>query len=555
MATNTVFHNTSAIGNEGSAAETRDAAFDEQAMSLKDNVKLYWPGVLWALNVSFSLIMEGFDIVLLQSLYAMPQFNQKYGVLADDGTYTIPASWKTALSNGALCGQIIGLFFGGFFVDRYGYKKTIAGAQLLMKATIFALFFAPNVQILLLGEILCGVPWGMFQCMATAYSSDVVSLKLRPILCTWGNACWVIGQLIASSVLRGMLDRADQWAYRIPFALQWAFTLPLWIYIIYGPESPWWLVRKNRIPEAKQVILSLTSRTNTTFNPDAYVAMMTETNEREALISAGTSYLDCFKGTNLRRTECASLVWLIQATCGSTFMGYSTYFYQQAGLPTKMAFNFTMGQYAIGIVGTLGSWFLIGYIGRRTIYLVGCCILFYLLLQTGFISLLPETNKPSRWAIGSSLLVYTFIYDLTVGPICYALISELSSTRLKSKTIVISRMTYIVGSIISNFITNYQLTPLPTGWDWGARSAFFWAASCALCVFWIYFRLPEPKGRTCGEMDVLFECKISARNFKETKIEDLVLTANMSTGVASSMATEEAGKRTAGNPIRNRDQV
>lgn len=58
---------------------------------------------------------------------------------------------------------------------------------------------------------------GTFQCLATAYSSDVVSLKLRPILCTWGNACWVIGQLVASSVLRVMLDRSDQWAYRYGF--------------------------------------------------------------------------------------------------------------------------------------------------------------------------------------------------------------------------------------------------------------------------------------------------------------------------------------------------
>lgn len=44
-------------------------------------------------------------------------------------------------------------------MERYGYKKTMAGAQIIMKGTIFALFFAPNVEILLLGEILCGIPW------------------------------------------------------------------------------------------------------------------------------------------------------------------------------------------------------------------------------------------------------------------------------------------------------------------------------------------------------------------------------------------------------------
>lgn len=196
-----------------------------------------------------------------------------------------------------------------------------------------------------------------------------------------------------------------------------------------------------------------------------------------------------------------------------------------------MAFNLTMGQYAIGIIGTLGSWFLIGCLGRRTIYLSGGLVLFFLLLVVGFLSLLPESNLPSRWAIGSVLLVYTFIYDLTIGPVCYAIIAEISSTRLKSKTIVIARMTYIVGSIVSNFLTNYQLTPRPTGWEWGAKSAFFWAGSCGVCCVWVWGRLPETRGRTCGEMDGLFECKVGAREFGAMRVEDLGLDAASRTGV------------------------
>ena len=36
---------------------------------------------------------------------------------------------------------------------------------------------------------------------------------------------------------------------------------------------------------------------------------------------------------------------------------------------------------------------------------------------------------------------------------------------------------------------------------------------------WVFFRLPEPKGRTYGELDLLFEQKVSARNFKSTKVD------------------------------------
>jgi SP family general alpha glucoside:H+ symporter-like MFS transporter len=98
-------------------------------------------------------------------------------------------------------------------------------------------------------------------------------------------------------------------------------------------------------------------------------------------------------------------------------------------------------------------------------------------------------------------------------------VAEVSSTRLKAKSIVLARNVYNIGGIIVNILTTYELTPYPEGWGWGAKSAFFWAGTCALCVTWIYFRLPEPKGRTYGEMDILFERKVSARKFKTTYLD------------------------------------
>jgi len=247
--------------------------------------------------------------------------------------------------------------------------------------------------------------------------------------------------------------------------------------------------------------------------------MMSYTNDNEKRISASTAYLDCFRGVDRRRTEITSLVWLVQNLCGSTFMGFSTYFYKQAGLPDVAAFDLTMVQYALGIIGTIGSWFLMSHAGRRTLYLYGSIVLFALLLIISLTDIAPATNIPSRWAIGSMLLLFTFIYDFSVGPVCYALIAEFSSTRLKAKTIVLARNVYNVGGIVVNILTAHQLTPSPSGWGWGAKSAFFWAGSCFLCIVWIYFRLPEPKGRTYAEMDVLFQRGVSARKFRDTKLD------------------------------------
>jgi SP family general alpha glucoside:H+ symporter-like MFS transporter len=90
-------------------------------------------------------------------------------------------------SNGARAGEVIGLIINGFVSERYGYRKTMIGALISMTCFIFILFFAPNVQTLVIGEVFCGIPWGMFQTLTTQYASEVAPVRLRPILTTFVN--------------------------------------------------------------------------------------------------------------------------------------------------------------------------------------------------------------------------------------------------------------------------------------------------------------------------------------------------------------------------------
>lgn len=241
---------------------------------------------------------------------------------------------------------------------------------------------------------------------------------------------------------------------------------------------------------------------------------MIRTNELEKEASSGTRYIDCFKGTDRRRTEIACVVWGIQTLCGSGLMGYSTYFLQQAGLPVEQSFNFTMGQYALGICGTLASWVLMMRFGRRTLYIGGLVALFVTLIAIGCLGI-PKSNMGI--AIGAALLVFTFIYDITVGPVCYAIVAEMSTTRLRSKSIVLARNFYNIMGIINNVITP-QLVNV-TALNWRGKAGFFWAVSCLFCTVYCYFRLPETSGRPYIELDILFENKVSARKFHKTKVD------------------------------------
>jgi SP family general alpha glucoside:H+ symporter-like MFS transporter len=79
--------------------------------------------------------------------------------------------------------------------------------------------------------------------------------------------------------------------------MQWMWYPPLLIGIFFAPESPWWLIRKGKIAEAKKSLLRLTSRKgNPDYNPDETIDMIRHTTELEQDITAGASYLDCFRG-------------------------------------------------------------------------------------------------------------------------------------------------------------------------------------------------------------------------------------------------------------------
>lgn len=496
----------------------------EHKMGLWAALKLYPKAVAWSVLLSTAVIMAGYDVTLLTQLFAFYTFNKKFGDRQPNGTYQVTAAWQSGLGNGALIGEIIGLSLNGIVAERIGYRKTMIGALVLCTCFIFVVFFSQSIVQLLIGDILMGIPWGVFQTLTIVYAAEVCPTHLRAYLTTSVNLCWVGGHFLASVILRAMLGRTDEWSYRIPWALQWVWPVPIIIGVAFAPESPWWLVRKNRVPEARTALARLTTTkkdvANTKFSLDETISMMVHTNAIERAAVEGVTYSDLFNGSvTRRRTEIVCSVWVISILCGTPLMGYSTYFFKQAGMATKNAFNLSMVQYAMGFMGTIFSWFLMQRFGRRTLYLYGQVSLFVMLLVIGCTSFAGRSNVAAQWAIGSMLLVYTFMFDCTVGPVCYSLVAELTSTRLRTKSVMLARNVYSVVAIGTNILTPHMLNP--TAWNWGAKSAFFWAGTCLLCVIWTYFRLPEPKDRTIGELDILFERGISARKFSETNVAEL----------------------------------
>lgn len=312
------------------------------------------------------------------------------------------------------------------------------------------------------------VPWGIFATIGPAYASELCPLPLRAYLTAYTNLCFASGQFIAAGVLQSLLKRGDDWAWRMTFGLQWIWIPILGIAALFMPESPWFLVRKGRYADAEKIVLRLIASSEESHSK-SIVALMIYTNNLEFSVSQGSSYSDCFKGVDLRRTEIAIVTFLGQITCGAQFAYSATYFFQQAGLNSEESYKLNLGGTAIAFIGTLISWILMRRIGRRILYVCGMSGMALWLFMIGILAI-PTSNSNVKWVQSALCLIWLLSFSLTVGPIGWTIPAEVSSTRLRSKTIVLARNGYYVAQIIANVIQPYMMNPL--AWDWKGNVSY-----------------------------------------------------------------------------------
>lgn len=152
----------------------------DSKLTVMEALKKHKKAVFWAMILSTSLIMEGYDLVIVRttnnshvtvanqlaqinSFYGQPQFQKRFGEQIGPEKWAISASWQSGLSNSAVVGQLIGLVLNTEFQDRFGSRKTMMFFMVWLICAIFIPFFAPSLPVLAVGEALCGIPWGVFQ--------------------------------------------------------------------------------------------------------------------------------------------------------------------------------------------------------------------------------------------------------------------------------------------------------------------------------------------------------------------------------------------------------
>lgn len=503
----------SELANRGTATE-HDLGNWEALM-------IYRKGAFWSMFISLSIIMRAYDIEISGNFYALPSFQEHFGVYYPGHGYQIPASWQVGISMGSLVGQIIGAYLVTYPMELYGRKKTFAVCLVLTAILTFMQFFANSLGVLCASQYLSGIVWGSYCVIATTYASEVLPLRLRGFLTGYINLCYVMGQFIQTGVTRGFINRSDQWAYKIPFAIQWIWPVLLLAGLPFAPESPWWLIRQSRFEDAEQSLkrLSDNDRFQRT-NAKETLAMMVKTDALEREIEVGTSYADCWKGVNRRRMEICILLFVIQNFSGNP-VGFATYFLEQIGLNSIQSFDVGVGLNGMGFIGTCCSAIPLIYLGRRPAYLFGLSSIVTILFIVALLCFAKDytTNYAYRWTQAILLIILQFLWQLTLGPLTYVVVCETPSTKLRSKTIAIATSIDALTGLATTVVGPYLLNPGAA--NAGAKIEFLYGGISVFSLIWAYFRMPETKGRTYEELDIMFERNIPAREFATYVIGDL----------------------------------
>lgn len=233
--------------------------------------------------------------------------------------------------------------------------------------------------------------------------------------------------------------------------------------LFFAPESPWHLVRKGRVEEAERSLERLYRKGALGVNIKATLADIIRTNDLEEKLTSGTSYLDCFRGVERRRTEIACVAFAGQVLSGSSFAYNSTYFFQQVGLSTDATYKLNTGGTAMALFGTLVNWFaLMPYFGRRGIYMAGMLAMSAILFLIGVLSVWATTGRESS-AVGMAqavlTLAWTFCFQLSAGQLGWSLPAEVGSTRLRQKTVCLARNSYYICSVVAGVLQPYFMNP------------------------------------------------------------------------------------------------
>lgn len=222
----------------------------------------------------------------------------------------------------------------------------------------------------------------------------------------------------------------------------------------------------------------------------------------------GPPIQQCFRGTNLKRTLISLLPPATQQFIGAAFvLGYITYFLSL--LHIHNFFTVSVVLYVCMFMSNVAAFPLIEISGRRTLMVMGIFSLTLIELLMGIMG--AVNNAGSLWVTLVCIFLWAIFYQVSIGAVGLAIASEIATPRLRPITISLVGFMQGASGWLIGFVSPYMINP--DAGNLGAKVGFVFAGfGVPLCVL-IFLYIPETKGLSFEDLDMLFENKINTRFF------------------------------------------
>ena len=445
----------------------------------------------WAISLVAALggLLFGYDWVVIGG--AKP-FYEKFFHL------TNPSQQGWAMSC-ALVGCLVGALVSGGLSDRFGRKRLLILSALLFALSSAGTGMAQSFGAFVRWRITGGVAIGLASNLSPMYIAEVSPAHVRGKMVSVNQLTIVIGILLAQFVnwliakpvplSATAVDILNSWNGQIGW--RWMFgatavpALVFFVGMLAVPESPRWLVKSGHREKARSVL----EKIGGVHGAEALA-------EIEASVGDGQP-AGSFKA--LLHPAMAKVLLLgiglavLQQWCGiNVIFNYAQEVFSAAGYKVSdLLFNIVITG-TVNLVFTLVAMILVDGAGRRILMLMGSAGLavIYFALGTGYHS--------GRQGILMLILVVAAIacYAMSLAPVTWVVISEIFPNRIRGGAMSIAVMFLWVACFVLTFtfpLINSSLGPATTFW--------IYALVCAIGFTFVYFQLPETRGKTLEEIE------------------------------------------------------
>ncbi|KAL1869974.1 hypothetical protein VTK73DRAFT_2895 [Phialemonium thermophilum] len=434
-----------------------------------DKTRFFNPNLAAACSlIAVSSFNYGFDNQAFATTQAMDAFDRQFGVYSESKkTYVLPPGWLSLFNSLNYIGFAAGVIIGSYVSRRWGRRMCMFVMSIYALGTATVAITSRNKDQIMAARILNYVYVGMELAVVPAYQSEIVPAPVRGLIVGTYQFSLILGGLIINCVCLG--------TSRIPGNRSWQIPIGLFYIIPTLIASAIWLVSSRDASKTR-----------------------VETEQGR--------FWDIFRSPHRKRTLLVVGINFFQQATGQQFASqFGALYAKQLGTIDPFVFSLVVA--CINALAIALSLLTNDRVGRRMPLLLSACIMCTGLLAMGGLGTPRAITDGLKMAIVSMLCLMTFGFSLGFAPLCYVVSTELPPLHLRDATLRLGFFTNVLFNFVSNFILPYCLDAL------SSKTGFVFGSVSFLSILFVYFCVPECKGKTLEQVDQMFKEGVPLRRF------------------------------------------